>query len=389
MSGATEEMPKRAIIVPVITLGVAAILLFTIKGCWSSWEGGGAEQRTDDAYVRADMTPLSTRVSGTVRKVEVEDFASVKSGQLLVQLDDEDYQAVLAGARAALAGAQAALEDNQSAKRIQDARIQNAETVVVQAAAAVNAAKAGIAAVQSDVERSGLERKRQEALLASKAATHQQVELAIADVDRFAGMLAGHKADLERAQAALESSRSLLESEKRQRTALDTRDNLYRADIQAKQAAIIVAQVNLSYTQIVAPTAGAVGERHVQEGQLVAPGMQVVDLVKGDVWIQANFKETQLTNIRQGDVADIKVDAFPGVVLHGKVVEIAPASGSQFALLPPDNATGNYTKVVQRLPVKIALDPGHPLQGKLRPGFSVVVTIHTSGKATKGEGSSS
>jgi membrane fusion protein (multidrug efflux system) len=389
MSGATEEMSKRAIIVPAITLGVAAILLFTIRGCWTSWEGGGAEQRTDDAYVRADMTPLSTRVSGTVRKVEVEDFASVKPGQLLVQLDDEDYQAVLAEARAALAGAQAALEDNQSAKRIQDAKIQNAETVIAQATAAVNAAKAGIAAVRSDVERTELERKRQEALLASKAATHQQVELAIADADRFTGMLASHQAELERAQASLASSRSLLESEKRQRAALDTRDNLYRADIQAKQAAIIVAQVNLGYTQIVAPTAGAVGERHVQEGQLVAPGMQVVDLVKGDVWIQANLKETQLTNIRQGDVADIKIDAFPGVVLHGKVVEIAPASGSQFALLPPDNATGNYTKVVQRLPVKIALDPGHPLQGKLRPGFSVVVTIHASGKATKVEGSSS
>jgi len=382
-------MSKRAIIVPVITLGVAAILLFTIKGCWTSWEGGGAEQRTDDAYVRADMTPLSTRVSGTVRKVEVEDFASVKPGQLLVQLDDEDYQAVLAEARAALAGAQAALEDNQSAKRIQDAKIQNAETVIAQATAAVNAAKAGIAAFQSDVERTGLERKRQEALLASKAATHQQVELAIADADRFTGMLTSHQAELERAQAALASSRSLLESEKRQRAALDTRDNLYRADIQAKQAAIIVAQVNLGYTQIVAPTAGAVGERHVQEGQLVAPGMQVVDLVKGDVWIQANLKETQLTNIRQGDVADIKIDAFPGVVLHGKVVEIAPASGSQFALLPPDNATGNYTKVVQRLPVKIALDPGHPLQGKLRPGYSVVVTIHSSGKAAKVEGPSS
>jgi len=382
-------MSKRAVIVPVIILGVAGILLFTIKGCWTSWEGGGVEQRTDDAYVRADMTPLSTRVSGTVRKVEVEDFASVKPGQLLVQLDDEDYQAVLAEARAALAGAQAALEDNQSAKRIQDAKIQNAETVIAQATAAVNAAKAGIAAVQSDVERTGLERKRQEALLASKAATHQQVELAIADADRFTGMLTSHEAELERAQAALASSRSLLESEKRQRAALDTRDNLYRADIQAKQAAIIVAQVNLGYTQIVAPTAGAVGERHVQEGQLVAPGMQVVDLVKGDVWIQANLKETQLTNIRQGNVADIKIDAFPGVVLHGKVVEIAPASGSQFALLPPDNATGNYTKVVQRLPVKIALDPGHPLQGKLRPGFSVVVTIHSSGKAAKVEDPSS
>jgi membrane fusion protein, multidrug efflux system len=389
MQGAMEAMSRRAVVVPAITLGVAAILLFTIKGCWTSWAAGGGEQQTDDAYVRADMAPLSTRVSGTVRKVEVEDFATVKPGQLLVQLNDEDYQAGLAGARAALAGAEAALEDNESAKRVQDARVQNAETVVAQASAAVDAAKAGIAAVQSDVERTRLERKREEALLASKAATHQQVELAVADADRFTGMLAGHQAELERAQAALASSRSLLESEKRQRAALDTRDNLYRADIQAKQAAIIVAQVNLGYTQIVAPSAGAVGERHVQEGQLVAPGMQVVDLVKGDVWIQANYKETQLTNIRQGDPADIKIDAFPGVVLHGKVVEIAPASGSQFALLPPDNATGNFTKVVQRLPVKIALDPGHPLQSKLRPGFSVVVTIHASGRNAKGEGSAS
>ena len=380
-------MSRSAVVVPVITLGVAGILLFTIKGCWTPWTGGGAEQQTDDAYVRADMTPLSTRVSGTVRKIEVEDFATVKPGQILVQLNDEDYQATLAQARAALAGAQAALEDNQAAKRIQDVGIQNAETVVDQATAAVNAAKAGVAAVEPDVKRTALERKRQEALLAAKAATHQQLEQATADADRFSGMLASRQADLEHAQAALATSRSALEAEKRQRAALDTRDNLYRADIQAKQAAIIVAQVNLGYTQIAAPAAGAVGERHVQDGQLVAPGMQVVDLVKGDVWIQANYKETQLTNIRQGDPADIKVDAFPGVVLHGKVIEIAPASGSQFALLPPDNATGNFTKIVQRLPVKIALDPGHPLQGKLRPGFSVVVTIHASGRNAKGEGS--
>jgi membrane fusion protein, multidrug efflux system len=382
-------MSMRAIVIPAITLSVAAVLLFTINGCWTSWTGGSGEQQTDDAYVRADMTPLSTRVSGTVRKIEVEDFATVKPGQLLVQLNDEDYQATLAQARAALAGAQAALEDNQAAKRIQDARIQGAETAVAQAIAAVNAAKAGIAAVQPDVERTGLERKRQESLLAAKAATHQQVEQAVADADRLSGILASHQADLEHAQAALATSRSALEGERRQRAALDTKDNLYRADIQVKQAAIIVAQVNLGYTQIVAPAAGAVGERHVQDGQLVAPGMQVVDLVKGDVWIQANYKETQLTNIRQGDPADIKIDAFPGVVLHGKVVEIAPASGSQFALLPPDNATGNFTKVVQRLPVKIALDPGHPLQSKLRPGFSVVVTIHASGRNAKGEGSAS
>ncbi len=385
MPGAIEEMSNRAVIVPIVTLGVAAVILFTIKGCWTPWQGGSAEQRTDDAYVRSDMTPLSTRVSGTVRKIAVEDFATVKPGELLVQLDDEDYQAVLAQAYAGLAGAQAALEENQAAKRIQDTKIQNAESVIAQAIAAENAADAGVAAVQPDVQRTILERKRQEALIASKATTHQQLELAIADADRDAGMLASRQADLERARAALTSSHSLLEAEKRQRAALDTRDDSYRADIKAKEAAIIVAQVNLGYTKIIAPVAGAIGERHVQDGQLVAPGMQVVDLVKGDVWIQANYKETQLTNIRQGDVADIKVDAFPGVVLHGKVVEIAPASGSQFALLPPDNATGNFTKVVQRLPVKIALDPGHPLQGRLRPGFSVVVTIHASGKATKGE----
>jgi membrane fusion protein (multidrug efflux system) len=380
-------MSKRAIIIPVVTMGVAAGLFFSINGCWTSWEGGSTEQRTDDAYVRADMTPLSTRISGTVKKMNVDDFEAVKPGQLLVQLDDDDYRAILEEAKAALAGAQAELEDNQAAKRIQDAKIQNAESGIAQAEAAVNAAKAGVSAVQPDVERTHLELKRQEALLASKASTHQQIEQATADADRFSGMLASRQAGLDQAQAALQSSRTVLEAERRQRAALNTKDDVYRADIQAKQAAIVVAEVNLGYTRIVAPTTGAVGERHVQAGQLVAPGMQLLDLVEGDVWIQANYKETQLTNIRQGDVADITIDTFPGTVLHGKVAEISPASGSQFALLPPDNATGNFTKVVQRIPVKIVLDPGHPLQGRLRPGFSAVVTIHASGKHAAKEGS--
>ena len=382
-------MTKRAVIIPFIILCVAAALFFTIKGCWTSWEGGGVSQRTDDAYVRADVAPLSTRISGTVRKVDVDDFEAVRPGQLLVQLDDDDYRAILGEAQAALAGAQAQLDDNQAAKRIQDAQIQGAEAGITQAIAAVGAAKAAVSAVQPDVDRTASERKRQEALLAAKATTHQQLEQAVADADRFSGMLASRQADLERAQAALTSSRTMLEAAKRQRAALDTRDALYRADIQAKQAAIIVANVNLGYTRIVAPTAGAIGERHIQVGQLVAAGMQLVDLVMGDVWIQANYKETQLTNIRRGDVADVTIDTFPGVILHGKVAEIAPASGSQFALLPPDNATGNFTKVVQRIPVKIVLDPGHPLQGRLRPGFSAIVTIHASGKRETKEGSPS
>lgn len=382
-------MSKRAVIIPIITLGAAAALLFTIQGCWTSWEGEKVDQRTDDAYVRADMTPLSTRISGTVRKVYVNDFEAVKPGQLLVELDDDDYRAVLQEDQAALASAKAELEDNQSAKRVQDAKIQSAEAGVLQATTAVNAAKAGIDAVNADVERTQSELKRQQALIAVKATTHQQLEQAVADADRFAGMLASRQADLARAQAAFTSSQSVLEAEKRERAALNTRDSLYEAQIQAKEAAIVVANVNLGYTRIIAPVQGAIGERHVQDGQLVVPGMQVVDLVKGDVWIQANYKETQLTNIRKGDTADITIDTFPGVVLHGKVTEIAPASGSQFALLPPDNATGNFTKVVQRIPVKIALDPGHPLREDLRPGFSAVVTIHASGRKEKAEGSRS
>ena len=379
-------MTKR-IIIPVVTLAVAALLFFAINGCWNSWEGRAGDQKTDDAYVRADMTPLSTRISGTVRSMDVNDYQSVTQGQLLVQLDDEDYRAKLAEAKAALAGAQAELADNQAAKAVQDAKIQNAETGITQATAAVSAAQAAITAVQPQVERAELERKRQQALIAAQAATHQTLEQTNATAAQLTGTLVGQQASLTSAEAALASSRATLEAAKRERTALDTKDSLYKADIQAKQADIIVAEVNLGYTRIVAPTAGAVGERHVREGQLVSPGQEVIDLVRGDVWIEANYKETQLTNMRQGDTAEIRIDTFPGVVLHGKVAEISPASGSQFALLPPDNATGNFTKVVQRIPVKIVLDSGHPLQNMLRPGFSVEVTVHASGKNTPSEGS--
>ena len=375
-------MSKRAIVVPLIVLLVAGLLFFVINGRWTSWFGGRAEQETEDAYIQADMTPLSTRISGTVRQMKVKDFDSVKAGQVLVEIDAADYRAIVEEAKAALAASKATLEDNQAAKRIQETKIQSAEAMVAEAEAAVSTARAGIASTQPDVERTAIERKRQEALMASKATTQQQLESAVADAERYSGLLASRQADLERAQAALASSRVQIEAQKRELAALDGRDALYRADIEAKRAAITVAEVNLGYTRITAPTDGEVGKRHVQEGQLVTPGMQMVDLVRGDVWILANYLETQLTNIRKGDIADIKIDAFPGVVLHGKVEEIAPASGSQSALLPPDNATGNFTKIVQRIPVKIALDPGHPLQGRLRPWVSTEVTIHASGKSS-------
>ena len=195
--------------------------------------------------------------------------------------------------------------------------------MVAVAEATVSTARAGVTSTQPEVEQTALERKRQEALLASKATTRQQLESAVANAGQSSGMLASREADVERAQADLEraqaslaSSRAQLEAEKRELAALDSRDAVYKADILVKRAAITVAEVNLAYTRITSPTNGSVGERHVQEGQLVTPGMEIIDLVKGDPWIQANYLETQITNIRKGDKADIKIDAFPGFVLH-------------------------------------------------------------------------
>jgi membrane fusion protein (multidrug efflux system) len=286
-------------------------------------------------------------------------------------------------AQAALAASQASLADNQAAKRIQDAQIDAAKAGVVQAEAATNAAKAGIASVSPELDRALTELHRQQSLFDSKAATHQQLEAATAQQGQLSGLIDARKADLARAEGALATSQSQLEAAKRQRDALNTKDDVYKADIEAKKAAIVVTQVNLAYTRIAAPTDGTVGERHALAGQLVAPGTQVIDLVQSELWVQANFKETQLANMRVGDTADVRIDTFPNRMFHGKVEQLSPASGSQFALLPPDNATGNFTKVVQRVPVKIVFFSGQPYLDRLRPGFSAIVTVHT-GKAGGG-----
>jgi membrane fusion protein, multidrug efflux system len=379
-------MSKKSLIIPLIVLLAAAGLLFGIAGHWTGWQGSRPDQETDDAYLKADMTPLSTRISGTVKRVDVGDYESVKAGQTLVALEDDDYRAILSQAQAALAGSEAALEDNQAAKRIQDAQIDAANAGVVQAQAAIDGAKASIASVSPELDKALTELHRQQALFDTKAATHQQLESATAQQGQLGGLLEARKADLARAVGALATSRSQVEAAKRQREALNTKDDVYKADIEAKKAAIVVAQVNLAYTRITAPTDGTVGERHVLAGQLVAPGTQMIDLVQSDVWVQANFKETQLTNMRVGDSADVRIDTFPNRMFHGKVAQLSPASGSQFALLPPDNATGNFTKVVQRVPVKIVLPPGQPYLERLRPGFSAVVVVHTGKGGARSDG---
>jgi len=362
---------------PLVVLALAVAVIVTTTRHWNGWEGGRIEQVTNDAYVRGDLTPLSTKMSGIVREVKVNDYQVVHKGDLLVQLDDDDYRAQVAQAIAAVEAARAALGNNLRQRELQDAKIERALAGIDQASAEIAAAQAGKDAVSADVSRTRLERTRQDALFKSNSTTQQKVEQAVADQERFAAQSASRDADLVQAHTLLRSNGAAAEAERRGKKVLESQEAQLIADLHAKEAALTVAQVNLGYTRILAPADGSVGERQVRPGQLVSPGTQVMPFVENTRWIAANFRETQLTNIRPGDAAEVRVDVYPGHVIKGHVLEIAPASGSQFALLPPDNAHGNFTKVVQRVPVKIALD-NSPLAAQLRPGLSAVVTVKTA-----------
>ena len=362
---------------PMLVLLLGAAVAITLTRDWNAWEGGKIEQVTDDAIVRGDLTPLSTKVSGIVRNVQVSDFQRVRSGDLLVELQDDDYQAQLAQASAAVDAAKAGIENNRRQRQLQDSRIQKALAGIEQAKAQIVAAEAGISGVQADVARTGAERTRQEALFTTQATTKQRVEMAVADEQRFAAQAASRAADLEEAKTALRSNEIAVEGERRSKSVLESQELQLSADLHAKEAAVTVAQINLGYTKIHAPTDGTVGERQVRPGQLVSPGTQILTFVAETKWVQANYRETQLTHMKIGDPAEIRIDEYPGQIVRGKVQEIAPASGSQFALLPPDNATGNFTKIVQRIPVKIAIDD-IIFAAQLRPGLSVIATVRTT-----------
>ena len=198
----------------------------------------------------------------------------------------------------------------------------------------------------------------------------------LGDEGRFAAQLASRQAEVEQAKTLLRSNELAVEAERRAKAVMESEELQLVANLDAKEASLTIAQVDLGYTKIQAPDDGTVGERQVRPGQLVSPGTQVISFVSRIKWVQANYRETQLTNVKVGDPAEIRVDAYPGRVVHGKVIEIAPASGSQFALLPPDNATGNFTKVVQRITVKIGLDDPS-IATALRPGLSVIATVRT------------
>ena len=393
-------------LVPAIILLMAGGIVFLIAGNWNTWASERVAQETDDAYLRADLTPLSTKVAGLVAKVAVSDYQAVKSGDLLVQLRDDDFRAQVQQAEAGVASGESALINNQRQKELQDARIVQAEEGIRAAEADIAAAEAGIDAAKSaianarsgidgtkaDVDRTLSERRRQEALIAAESATRQKLEQVVAEEQRFraqlasreadvtsaTAQLASRQADLARSRAQLGSKKAELEAQKRQRAVLDSQELLLHADLNSRRASLALARTYLDYTRILAPENGIVSERKVRTGQLVSPGTQVISLVQSEVWVQANYKETQVRHLRAGDPAEIRVDAFPGVIFRGKVDHVSPASGSQFALLPPDNATGNFTKIVQRVPVKIVLDPSQATAERLRPGLSVTATVRTN-----------
>ena len=339
----------------LILIGLVGLLLLAAASYygWEYWTVGRFQASTDDAYLQADASVISPKVSGYVREVLVADNEHVKAGQPLAIIDPRDYDVALRQANAAVQSPQADIENARAQLKAQDA-------IIAQAKATVALDEANLKFAQQDNDRyvslartgSGTVQSAQQAVskLGIAEATLERDKSAVTAAVEQVGVL---KASLAKAEAALETSNA-----------------------QARQA-----ELNKSYTTIVAPIDGVVGNRTLRVGQYVQAGTSLMAVVPlASVYVVANFKETQLTDVRPGQRAEIEVDTYPGKKLEARVDSIAPASGQQFALLPPDNATGNFTKIVQRVPVKLTLLPSPELEGRLRPGMSVIPTIETKPK---------
>jgi membrane fusion protein (multidrug efflux system) len=315
-------------------------------------------QSTDDAYVKADYTTIAPKVSGYIAEVLVRDNQKVTAGAVLARIDDRDF-------RTALSQAEAEVEAAEAAVRNLDAQIALQQSLIEQAKATVAATQASLRFASTDAERYAT-------LAKSGTGTAQKAEASRAEADQLA-------AGLKRDQAAAVAAEGKIE-------VLATERDKALAQANRARAAIEQARPNLSYTTIAAPVCGTVGARTVRVGQYVTAGTQLMAVVPLDaVYVVANFKETQLKHVRSGQPVSVAIDGFPGIEIKGHVDSLSPASGLEFALLPPDNATGNFTKIVQRIPVKIALDD-HALGGLLRPGMSVEPTIDTKATALAQEG---
>jgi len=331
---------------------VAAAILLIVLTRWDRWQGAAGWQSTDDAYLQADLTPLSAKVPGYVRAVPVDDFQRVRAGQLVALIVDDDYRAALAQAQANLAAANAQVGTLKAQRVLQGANVQSAKAVV--------------AATVATLDQNDRDIARQRELFATGSSSTEAAEKLRTTRAQLAAQL-----DQNSAQAAAAT---------RQLDVLAAQQSQAEAAAAAQAAAVETARINLGYTRIVAPRDGVLGQRQAQVGQLIGAGGQVDTLTPlPHVWVIANFKETQLTHMAVGQTARVQIDTFRGRILRGHVVAFAPGSGAEFALLPPDNATGNFTKVVQRIAVKIAIDDAGDLAGSLRPGMSVVARVDACG----------
>lgn len=338
---------------------------------WHWWAVGRFLEQTDDAYVRADVVTMSPKVAGYLADVPAGDNQSVRAGDVLLRIDDRDYRAAVEQAEGAVAAAEATVAADQAATANLDAQLQRQVAVIA-------GAEADTLGAEAELRRAQLDYARYRSLAATEAASRQNFETAEATNRKATAALA-------RTRAAVGAERGrlpVLGTEREQAKA-----NLRHAEaslVQA-QAALALARLSLEHTILRAPVDGVVGQRAARVGQYVEPGQPVMAVVPLQAaYVVANFKETQLTDVHPDQAVEVAVDTFPDRPVRGRVGSISPASGAQFALLPPDNATGNFTKVVQRIPVKILLDPGGELAGQLRPGMSVVATVDTRGRANRG-----
>ncbi|WP_313295066.1 HlyD family secretion protein [Pseudomonas sp.] len=348
----------------LLTFAAATLLVIAMLGFGGYWYSTGRYlQTTDDAYVRADWVTSSSRVPGFVAKVEVEDDQAVQAGDVLVRLQDRDYQARLQQAKAEVAEAEAALVAAQALAQVAGERITQQQQAIVQAESLLQSANA-------ERRRSQLDVQRYQGLVRDSAATAQRLETANASAVQAQAAWQG-------AQAQLRERRSQLAMANAQASYAQAQVEQRQAAQASAQARLLLAQQDQQDTLIRAPIAGVVGQRRVRAGQHVVAGQPLLAVVPlQQTYIVANYKETQLAHMRPGQPVRISVDSFADRQLQGRVASFSPASGNVFALLPSDNATGNFTKIVQRFPVRILLD--QPLEGQpILPGMSVVTTVDT------------
>ena len=393
-----------------IIAGIIVIIILAATG-WV-WATSGKES-TDDAQVEGHVTPVAARVGGTVLRVPVADNQPVEAGALLVEIDPRDYQIALARAEAELADAQAAaLAASANVPITQTTAaggVSTAQGGVEQARAGVSEAEHGIAAAQARLVTAQARQREQEAnatraardverlrgLLAKDEIPQQQFDAAVAAADASRAAAESATSQIAEAQTAIAVAQSrLAQAQAGQQTAAAglataqtapqqiaaTRARAAAAEARVKQldASVQQARLNLEYTTVKAPLKGIVSRKSVEPGQVIQPGQPLMTIIPLEkVWITANFKETQLESMRPGQKVVIDVDAYGGREFKGHVDSLAAATGSRFSLLPPENATGNFVKVVQRVPVKIVLEEGQEAESLLRPGMSVTPTVYT------------